>query len=309
MARKARYFSKKKADGLNGRIWKRESNFSKKHGGKSVFFGRFLGPLRPIIPFFAGLSKMDKWQFLLWNVASGFLWATAHLLLGYFFGSALNVVEAWSMRAGIFIVAVLVSIVLVSHHRQIFSAIFEFFKSISISIKDVVVANPDIQKFVHRHPKFFAFIKRRLDTGKFSGLPLTLLLVAFIYVLSVFVGTIQDVVTVEPLVVADIRVANLLYVFRDAEPIKVFLWITLLAKWQMIVSFSIITSVLLWLWKKRTYTLPFLITVSGSYLFYTISKIIIHRLRPDIAYYLESGYFFRVVTRQWPSLQPCCFSG
>jgi len=130
----------------------------------------------------------------------------------------------------------------------------------------------DIQKFVHKHSAFFAFIKRRLDANKFFGLPLTLLLIAFIYIFSAFAGTIQDIVTAEPLIATDVRVANLLYVFRDAALIKTFLWITLLAKWQMIVSFAVIASILLWLCKKRLYILPFWITISGSYLFLHVKQ-------------------------------------
>ncbi len=266
--------------------------FFKKHGGKSVFLGRFIGPLRSIIPFIAGLSKMNEWQFLLWNIVSGFLWAIAHLLLGYFFSGALNVVKTWSTRAGIFTVAVIVAIVLVRLVVKYSRPFFAFLKSIYISIKNAVAADPDIQKFFHKHSKFFAFLKRRFDTDKFSGLPLSLLVFAFVYIFAAFAGTIQDVVTTEPLVAADIRVANLLYVFRDAELIKIFLWITLLAKWQMIVSFAVIVSTLLWIWKKRVYILPFLITISGSYLFYTVSKMIIHRPRSDVAYYIEKGFSF-----------------
>ena len=37
--------------------------FFKKHGDKSIFFGRFIGPIRPIVPFVAGLFKMNKWSF------------------------------------------------------------------------------------------------------------------------------------------------------------------------------------------------------------------------------------------------------
>ncbi len=266
--------------------------FFKKHGSKSVFLGRFIGPLRPIVPFIAGLSKMNKWQFLLWNVASAFIWATAHLLLGYFFGGALSVVEAWSTRAGIFIIAVIITVILVRIIIKYSHPFFAFLKSISISVKNAVVTNQDVQKFVRKHPRFFDFLKRRLDTNRFSGLPLTLLLIALVYILSAFIGTIQDVVTSEPLVAADIRVANMLYVFRDAELIKVFLWITLLAKWEMIISFGVIASIFLWLWKKRFYILPFWVTITGSYLFYTLSKIIIHRPRPDIAYYVENGFSF-----------------
>ncbi|MEK7627601.1 MAG: DedA family protein [Patescibacteria group bacterium] len=39
--------------------------FFRKHGNKSIFLGRFIGPIRPIIPFIAGLSRMNKWSFLL----------------------------------------------------------------------------------------------------------------------------------------------------------------------------------------------------------------------------------------------------
>lgn len=64
----------------------RGEEFFRKHGPKSVFLGRFVGPLRPIIPFIAGLSRMDKKIFLLWNISSAFLWSASHLLIGYFFG-------------------------------------------------------------------------------------------------------------------------------------------------------------------------------------------------------------------------------
>ncbi len=81
----------------------RAQDFFRKYGNKSVFLGRFISPLRPIIPFVAGLSRMDKKVFLFWNVISGILWATSFLLLGYFFGGALNAIEVWSSRVGIFI--------------------------------------------------------------------------------------------------------------------------------------------------------------------------------------------------------------
>lgn len=87
--------------------------FFKKHGPKSIFLGRFIGPIRPIIPFIAGLSKMNKWSFLLWNMTGAFLWATAHLLLGYFFGGAIKTIEIWSFRAGIFLLVFLVMLIAV----------------------------------------------------------------------------------------------------------------------------------------------------------------------------------------------------
>lgn len=62
--------------------------FFEKHGGKSVFLGRFIGPLRPIIPVIAGMMNMRTHYFLLANVTSAILWAPAHLLPGVVLGAA-----------------------------------------------------------------------------------------------------------------------------------------------------------------------------------------------------------------------------
>ena len=67
--------------------------FFQKHGGKSVFFGRFIGPMRALIPFIAGMAKMNPRLFVLWNVTSAFAWAVTYLLLGYFFGQAWQVIH------------------------------------------------------------------------------------------------------------------------------------------------------------------------------------------------------------------------
>lgn len=86
--------------------------FFKKHGNKSIFFGRFMGPLRAIVPFVAGLSKMNIKIFLFWNITSGVLWAIIHVLIGYFFGGTMSVVEAWMGRIGFIIMGlILVSVI------------------------------------------------------------------------------------------------------------------------------------------------------------------------------------------------------
>jgi undecaprenyl-diphosphatase len=48
------------------------------HGGKSVFFGRFVGFLRPFIPFVAGTARMRPGAFFLYALVSGILWGIAY---------------------------------------------------------------------------------------------------------------------------------------------------------------------------------------------------------------------------------------
>jgi membrane protein DedA with SNARE-associated domain len=56
--------------------------FFERHGGKSVFIGRFFGPMRAVVPLAAGLMRMPRGWFWLTNVASALIWAPMLLFVG-----------------------------------------------------------------------------------------------------------------------------------------------------------------------------------------------------------------------------------
>jgi len=68
----------------------RGEGFFRRHGGKSVVIGRFVGPVRPIIPAVAGMLGMPVARFLAANVASAVVWAPAYLLPGMVFAASLS---------------------------------------------------------------------------------------------------------------------------------------------------------------------------------------------------------------------------
>ncbi len=267
-------------------------SFFKKHGGKSVFLGRFLGPLRSVVPFIAGISKMKLPSFLLWNVTSGFLWAALYTMLGYFFGGTIHVVEKWPSRAGSIAVIAIVSIVVLWVILKKARPFFLLLHSLWRSFKKAIVENPDMTALAARHPHFFGFVRQRLYTGKFSGLPLTLLALAFLYVLFLFVGIVEDIMVLDPIVAIDTRLANILFSLRMPELILFFLWVTLLGKWQIVLGGALVASLLLWLWQKRFYIAPLWITIIGSEIFHVFGKLATHRLRPELSYYMEHGFSF-----------------
>lgn len=73
-----------------------------KHGGKVVFFGRFVSVLRTYAAFLAGTNRMRWWRFLVFNAAGGIVWATVFGLGGYYLG---NGIERLSKPVGIGLVA------------------------------------------------------------------------------------------------------------------------------------------------------------------------------------------------------------
>jgi undecaprenyl-diphosphatase len=66
----------------------RSEEFVKKHGGKGIIFGRFIGPLRAFVPMAAGIFRMRPIYFLWMNFLSALVWAPTHLLPGYSLGAA-----------------------------------------------------------------------------------------------------------------------------------------------------------------------------------------------------------------------------
>lgn len=63
--------------------------FFNRHGGKSVIIGRFVGPVRPVIPLIAGALMMSWHRFLAFNIASAVAWAPVYIFPGFLVGSAL----------------------------------------------------------------------------------------------------------------------------------------------------------------------------------------------------------------------------
>jgi membrane protein DedA with SNARE-associated domain len=61
-----------------------------KHGGKVVFFGRFVAVLRAWAAFLAGTNRMRWPGFLLFNALGGMVWATLFGLGGYFLGDSIH---------------------------------------------------------------------------------------------------------------------------------------------------------------------------------------------------------------------------
>lgn len=72
----------------NPGILKKGEVFVHKYGITSVFIGRFIGPIRAIVPLVAGMLGMKPLQFTVANVASAIGWAPAYMLPGILLGAA-----------------------------------------------------------------------------------------------------------------------------------------------------------------------------------------------------------------------------
>jgi membrane protein DedA with SNARE-associated domain len=88
-----------------------------RHGGKSVFFGRFIAVLRVTVAWLAGITRMPWWRFFAYNAAGGILWATSIGLLAYYVGkAAADAVSTYGLYA-VVVLAVLGVVAFFVHRR------------------------------------------------------------------------------------------------------------------------------------------------------------------------------------------------
>ena len=84
---------------INERLLQKGELFFNKYGNQSLLWGRFIGPLRSVMPFLVGLSKVKREVFWFWNIVSGTIWGTTYVLFGYFSGNLFTlIVNHWNYK-------------------------------------------------------------------------------------------------------------------------------------------------------------------------------------------------------------------
>jgi membrane protein DedA with SNARE-associated domain len=92
------------------RFGKVEDYFDR-HGGKTIFIGRWISLIRALAPFIAGSSGMGYRAFVPYSILGTGLWATLHILVGYFFSRSIETAGHYAAR-GAFLLATLIAIVI-----------------------------------------------------------------------------------------------------------------------------------------------------------------------------------------------------
>ena len=96
--------------------------YFKRHGGKTILVGRFIGLVRALAPFIAGSSQMTYRQFVPYSILGTGLWAATFALIGYFAAQSIDKAAEYAGRGtflfAAFIVTV-VAIVWVARHLRV----------------------------------------------------------------------------------------------------------------------------------------------------------------------------------------------
>jgi undecaprenyl-diphosphatase len=268
----------------------RAEAFFARHGGKAVFLARFFAGLRVFGALVAGISRMRWRTFVFYNALGGAVWATATVMVGYFLGSSLHLVERWLGRATLLLAAVVVAAVgfylayrWVSAHRALLVRYWE-----------AAISYPPVARLRERYDAQLRWLWRRLTPGQYLGLHLTLGLVAAAGCLWLFGGLAEDVVTNDPLVRFDRAAADYLHASATPALTTFFLTVKAFGSIEAVALLGVLVAVLLA--RRRQWLLlgTWVAAVVGSAILNRLLKELFARPRPFFEHPLliETSYSF-----------------
>jgi membrane protein DedA with SNARE-associated domain/membrane-associated phospholipid phosphatase len=227
----------------------RGESFFQRHGGKSILFGRFIGPLRPVIPLVAGMLDMPRVRFALVNILSAVGWGFAYVLPGFFLGTSLAVLGVVSTRLTVLILLTLFGVwFAVWLFRKL--VVFLLIKGPGwlAALEDRISAATPIRGVMRYFKRFLLFVFRPRKGEEY--LIALLLLIALLMGFG-FLAVLEEVIARDPLVRADQAVYHFLQSLRSPLGDRIFVSVTELG--DGIVSICVAGSVLIILLLKRCY--------------------------------------------------------
>jgi membrane protein DedA with SNARE-associated domain/membrane-associated phospholipid phosphatase len=268
----------------------RAEAFFERHGGKAVFLARFFSGLRVFGALVAGISRMRWGTFILYNALGGAVWATAVVLLGYFLGSSIGLVERWLGRATLVLVAML-AVVLAFYLAYRWAA---HNRARMVGWGEAVLAYPPVDRLRTRYEVQLRWLLRRLTPGQYLGLHLTVGLLAAAGGLWLFGGLAEDVLTGDPIVRFDRALDDYLHARATPPLTTFFLIVTALGSIEAMVLLGVIVAAIL-AWRRRWIFLgSWLAAVAGSAFLNQLLKGLFERPRPYFEHPLliEPSYSF-----------------
>lgn len=264
--------------------------FFQRHGGKSVLLGRFVGPLRPVIPLVAGMLGMPSLRFAFVNILSAIGWAVAYLLPGVLFGTSLTVAGQISAR-----LAVLLAVVVCT----IWAVLFLFRKLFLLAAHAGNRGIERLEAWIGSHApargtsrslkRFLAFLFFRQKGEEY----LLAFLVAVLFTATWgFLEILHDVLIGTPLVRADRAVYHFLQALRNPWADRIFAAITELG--DGLVNAAVAAAVFITLLVRRRYRTAgyWVTTLIGGALLVRILKWSFHLERPVHLFHGISAFGF-----------------
>ena len=161
-------------------------DFFSRHGGKTIFLGRFVGFVRAFAPFIAGSSGMRFRQFFPYSVLGCGLWVSATVVIGYVFSKSIDTAINYAGKGAVILgtlIVVVVGAVWATRYLRV-----EENRAEAVRRLDDHAATRRLTAFARRHETGLRLIGDRLTPGGTFGLEFTSLMAVLAVALFVLIA-------------------------------------------------------------------------------------------------------------------------
>ena len=262
----------------------RSETFFNKHGGKSVFVCRFIGPLRAMVPVVAGASKLSLHRFLFASIPAAALWSLVYMIPGILLGAIS--MELPPKIAAQFVLGTLLLLVGIWLFIWIIENTFRKF----FQICDHYIMR--LWQYLQKRPALAKVIDYISDPQEPDNHQQLTLIIAVFCSILLFILVANQAISSGIIFEFSKKIYYLLSSIRIKWLDYFFVMITSLGDPPFILLFSGLIFLLL-RWKKNWYSaIHWFFLVAGTCLAFQISRILIHVSRPgEILYNLHSSSF------------------
>jgi membrane protein DedA with SNARE-associated domain/membrane-associated phospholipid phosphatase len=167
---------------------KQVEDFFSRHGGKTIFIGRFVGFVRAFAPFIAGSSGMRFRQFIPYSVLGCGIWVSATIVIGYVFSRSIDTAIKYAGKGAVLLgalIAVVVGVIWATRYLRVAENRKE-----AVRWLDAHSWSRPITKLGRRYETQLRFVGDRLTPGGTFGLEFTSLMAVLAVALFVLIAYI-----------------------------------------------------------------------------------------------------------------------
>ena len=264
-------------------LLERGERFFFKHGGKSIVLGRFVGPVRPVIPVVAGMLGMPPLRFVLTNILSALGWAPGYLLPGMAFGASLALAGEVAGRLAALLGILLVAVWLIA---WVVRLAFRFVQPHAADWGSRCLA------WARGHRGANLLIGDLIDPAAPASRAVLLWIILLIAATWLFFGVIEDLVNQDPLVRANEAIYQMLQTLRTPLGDRIMIVFSELGDWPVTTATTIVA--LAWfVWRRARRDAAYWLTAIGfAWLVVVTLKLLLQLPRPVAAYSGANAFSF-----------------
>lgn len=163
--------------GISHERFEKVEDYFSRHGGKTIFIGRFISLVRALAPFIAGSSGMRYRAFVPYSILGTGLWASAHILVGYFFSRSIESAAKYAGRGAFVLATTIVVVVIVVAAVRFFRV--ERNRRAAVAWLEAHAATRWLVLLTRRFRPQLRFFWERVTPGGTFGLEFTSLMATF----------------------------------------------------------------------------------------------------------------------------------